>query len=125
MKGEIKYFKAKEVSEELQISIPTLWRWVKIGKFPKPIKLAGTTSRWTKQQIKNHQKEFTMTQPMLLIENQVNTHKTTLKRLEKQKAELQERVFALDSEIKLCKVEIDMCVKALDCLKRDSKNSLP
>ncbi len=28
------------------VSHATLWRWVKLGQFPKPVKLGGNTTAW-------------------------------------------------------------------------------
>jgi len=30
----------------LPVSAPTIWRWVKIGKFPQPLKLGPQTTAW-------------------------------------------------------------------------------
>lgn len=40
------FFRDIEVAIRYNISRPTIWRWVKQGKFPKPVKLGGGTSRW-------------------------------------------------------------------------------
>ena len=42
--------KASEAAEMLAISEPTLWRHVKMGKLPKPLKL-GASSRWPQSEI--------------------------------------------------------------------------
>ncbi|MDT3669518.1 MAG: AlpA family phage regulatory protein [Aromatoleum sp.] len=36
----------------LPISHPTLWRWVKAGKFPKPVKLSGRVSAWRVEDVR-------------------------------------------------------------------------
>ena len=36
----------------LGISKPTLWRWVKAGKFPKPVKLSAKTSAWRAEDVR-------------------------------------------------------------------------
>ena len=40
------YLSDKAVAERYQSSRSTVWRWVKEGKFPKPVKLATGTTRW-------------------------------------------------------------------------------
>jgi predicted DNA-binding transcriptional regulator AlpA len=30
----------------LPVSAPTIWRWVKLGTFPKPIRLGPQTTAW-------------------------------------------------------------------------------
>jgi len=39
-------FRKRELSERLQISGITIWRWVRAGLFPKPIKLGPNTIGW-------------------------------------------------------------------------------
>ncbi len=41
---------AREAAAELQISIPTWWRWVALGTLPKPVKLGGM-SRWPRSEV--------------------------------------------------------------------------
>ena len=39
-------YRKRELSEALQVSEVTLWRWVRSGQFPKPIKLGPNTIGW-------------------------------------------------------------------------------
>ena len=41
---------AREGSLELQISVPTFWRWVANGTLPKAVKLGGM-SRWPRSEL--------------------------------------------------------------------------
>lgn len=41
---------AREGAAELQISIPTFWRWVANGTLRKPVKLGGL-SRWPRSEL--------------------------------------------------------------------------
>lgn len=41
---------AREGAAELQISVPTFWRWVANGILPKPVKL-GNMSRWPRSEL--------------------------------------------------------------------------
>ena len=41
----------------LDISIATLWRWVKDGRFPSPIKIGPNTTAWTTSSIDQWQQE--------------------------------------------------------------------
>ena len=36
----------KAVAARYESSRATVWRWVKTGQFPKPVKLAAGTTRW-------------------------------------------------------------------------------
>jgi prophage regulatory protein len=40
------YLRDTEAAHRYGISRPTIWRWVKNGKFPKPIKLSTGSTRW-------------------------------------------------------------------------------
>jgi prophage regulatory protein len=41
-----KVLKVKEVAEEINVSVPQIYRLVSIGSFPKPIKLGERGSAW-------------------------------------------------------------------------------
>lgn len=41
-----KYLSAKQVAEMFSISRVTVWRWVRSGRLPTPIKLSPSCSRW-------------------------------------------------------------------------------
>lgn len=36
----------KEVAEVISVSVPTIWRWVEKGTFPKPKKFSSRCTRW-------------------------------------------------------------------------------
>ena len=46
MQKLLPFFRDTEVANRYRVSRPTIWRWVKKSKFPKPIKLAGGSTRW-------------------------------------------------------------------------------
>ena len=41
---------AREGAAELQVSVPTFWRWVANGTLPKAVKLGGM-SRWPQSEL--------------------------------------------------------------------------
>ena len=44
--------KLTDVLNRLAVSRPTLYRWIKEGHFPKPIKLADNgAARWTEEEV--------------------------------------------------------------------------
>lgn len=43
-------FSVKEVAATLSLSVPTVWRQVKAGALPSPIKIGGST-RWRRSDI--------------------------------------------------------------------------
>lgn len=51
--GNTELVKATEICRELKISKSTLYKHVKLGRFPKPIKLTPRTSAWIMEEIKN------------------------------------------------------------------------
>ena len=42
------------LAERYQVDRATVWRWVKNGKFPKPIKLSNCCTRWDLQEVEAH-----------------------------------------------------------------------
>lgn len=40
------YLSDKKVSERYEVSRATLWRWVREGQFPSPVKLSPGCTRW-------------------------------------------------------------------------------
>jgi len=40
------YQRRQQVEKLIQVSRPTLYRWIKQGKFPKPIRLGANMVRW-------------------------------------------------------------------------------
>lgn len=44
-------YRKRELLEGLQISSVTLWRWVRAGRFPKPIRLGPNTVGWLKNEV--------------------------------------------------------------------------
>ena len=44
-------YRKRELLEGLQISAVTLWRWVRAGHFPKPLKLGPNTVGWLKSDV--------------------------------------------------------------------------
>jgi predicted DNA-binding transcriptional regulator AlpA len=45
--------RAKQASAFLCIGVSTLWRWVKEGKLPRPIRLSKRCSVWRVQTLEN------------------------------------------------------------------------
>jgi prophage regulatory protein len=47
----MKVLKVKQVAEEINVSVPQVYRLVSIGRFPKPIKLGERGSGWLTSEI--------------------------------------------------------------------------
>ena len=46
-----KVLKAKQVAEEINVSVPQIYKLVSLGRFPKPIKLGERGSGWLTSEI--------------------------------------------------------------------------
>ncbi len=46
-----KILKAKQVAEEINVSVPQVYKLVNLGRFPKPIKLGERGSGWLTSEI--------------------------------------------------------------------------
>lgn len=45
------YISVKQLAIRYGVSVPTLWRWVKDGKFPQPVKLGPGSTRWRESDV--------------------------------------------------------------------------
>jgi prophage regulatory protein len=45
------YLRIAQIIELIPISKPTVWRWVRDGKFPAPIKLSHGVTVWKNQDV--------------------------------------------------------------------------
>jgi prophage regulatory protein len=50
-KQSLQYISDKQLSERLEVSRQTIWRWVREGNLPKPIKLGSNCARWKLSEI--------------------------------------------------------------------------
>jgi predicted DNA-binding transcriptional regulator AlpA len=48
---------AATLAERYDVSKATIWRWSRIGEFPKPIKINGST-RWSQDDIESFEIEI-------------------------------------------------------------------
>ncbi|MDA8692087.1 AlpA family transcriptional regulator [Candidatus Pseudothioglobus singularis] len=46
-----KILKVKQVAEEINVSVPQVYKLVSLGRFPKPIKLGERGSGWLRTEI--------------------------------------------------------------------------
>ena len=49
--SDLVFLREKQVLSIIPISAATLWRWVKLGQFPKPLKLSGNVTAWQKSDV--------------------------------------------------------------------------
>lgn len=45
------YLRERQILELLPVSRSTLWRWVKHGQFPKPVKISQGVTVWSQGQV--------------------------------------------------------------------------
>lgn len=48
---EEQFLRAWDVAKLLGISIPTVWRWAREGKLPKPVKISQRITVWKETEI--------------------------------------------------------------------------
>lgn len=46
-----KILRLPEVLPVTGSSIPTIWRWIRLGKFPRPVKLGENLSGWLEEEV--------------------------------------------------------------------------
>lgn len=49
------YLGVENVARRYDVSVASIWRWVSAGKFPRPRKLAGGTTRWSIADLEAHE----------------------------------------------------------------------
>ena len=49
-----KFIKVRQVAEMTSLSVPSIYRLQKEGKFPKSVKIAGNTTRWIHREIEEY-----------------------------------------------------------------------
>ncbi len=49
-----KFIKIGQVAEMTSLSKPSIYRLQKEGKFPKSVKIAGSTTRWVQREIEEY-----------------------------------------------------------------------
>lgn len=47
----MEYLSDKDLAHRYKVRRETVWRWVKIGSLPKPIRITGGTTRWKLSEI--------------------------------------------------------------------------
>lgn len=45
------FYSDKSLAERYQVSRQTIWRWVREGHLPKPVKIATGSTRWPEAEI--------------------------------------------------------------------------
>lgn len=56
MKNDTPFLRDIEVAHRYGVSRPTIWRWLKKGKIPRPIKIGEGSSRWRFSDLENWEK---------------------------------------------------------------------
>lgn len=51
------FFADKDMAARYQVSRQTVWRWVREGRFPKPIRLGAAAIRWSEEDILKWEQE--------------------------------------------------------------------
>jgi len=46
-----RHYRVNELAEMLGIGVSTVWHWTKIGRLPKPVKLAPRVTVWREEDV--------------------------------------------------------------------------
>ncbi|GHG25233.1 helix-turn-helix transcriptional regulator [Paracoccus aerius] len=49
------FLSVKQVGDRYGVSVDSIWRWVRLDQFPRPVKLGGQTTRWRLSEILEHE----------------------------------------------------------------------
>lgn len=52
------FYSIKEVSERYGVAPKSIWRWIREGRFPKPLKLSPKTARWREVDLKAYEESL-------------------------------------------------------------------
>lgn len=50
-KGELEYFSVADLQRHYGFGNATIWRWVKEGRFPQPVRIGKRWTRWRKADV--------------------------------------------------------------------------
>lgn len=53
---ERKYLSVHRVAYRYDVSVATIWRWVREGSFPEPVRITTGCSRWDIETLSAHEK---------------------------------------------------------------------
>lgn len=51
------YVSVKELSSRYGVTAVSIWRWVREGRFPRPVKLSGNATRWKLSAVEQFERE--------------------------------------------------------------------
>jgi prophage regulatory protein len=49
------FFSDKDLADRYRVHRSTIWRWIKEGRFPQPVKISPGCSRFSKDQVVAHE----------------------------------------------------------------------
>lgn len=44
-------YRAADIARHMGISVPTVWKWARLGKLPSPIKISHKVTVWKKSEL--------------------------------------------------------------------------
>jgi prophage regulatory protein len=50
-----KFYSAADLAARYQVHLITIFKWLKAGKLPEPVRLGGGTTRWRPSDITKHE----------------------------------------------------------------------
>ena len=52
------WFTVSQVATRFGVSVATVWRWVRQGDLPSPVKISERTTRWRRSDIEAHEQRL-------------------------------------------------------------------
>jgi prophage regulatory protein len=53
-----RWFTVSQVANRFGVSVATVWRWVRQGNFPSPVKISERSTRWRRSDIEAHEQRL-------------------------------------------------------------------
>ena len=52
------WLSVEQIAFRFSVSAATVWRWTRDGRFPKPIKVGGRSTRWRRADVEEHENKL-------------------------------------------------------------------
>ena len=50
----VPFIGVRDVAKRYSVSVPTIWRWLSLGKFPSPYRIGAGSTRWAVTDLDTH-----------------------------------------------------------------------
>ena len=52
--SSVPFIGVRDVAQRYSVSVPTIWRWLSLGKFPSPYRIGAGSTRWAVADLDAH-----------------------------------------------------------------------